>query len=47
MVLGADPTEVRDDAAKVFDAVHSYDGIVLRLHDRDGAKGTPEPSSSC
>jgi len=30
MTLGADADEVADDAAKVFDAVHAYDGIVLR-----------------
>ena len=39
VVLGADPSEVRADAAKVFDAVHSADGIVLRSAIRDGAAG--------
>lgn len=39
IVLGADPTEVRDDAAKVFDAVHAADGIVLSSSIRDGAAG--------
>ena len=39
MVLGADPAEVRADAAKVFDAVHAADGIVLRSAISDGAAG--------
>ena len=39
IVLGADPAEVRADAAKVFDAVHAADGIVLRSSIRDGAEG--------
>lgn len=39
MVLGADPAEVRDSATKVFDAVHTADGIVLRSSIRDGAAG--------
>lgn len=39
IVLGADPTDVRADAAKVFDAVHAADGIVLRSSIRDGAAG--------
>jgi hypothetical protein len=39
MVLGADPAEVGDDAAKVFEAVHAHDGIVLSSSIRDGAAG--------
>jgi hypothetical protein len=39
MVLGTDPDEVRSAAAKVFEEVHSYDGIVLRSSIRDGAAG--------
>jgi hypothetical protein len=39
IVLGADPADVRSDAAKVFDAVHVADGIVLSSSIRDGAAG--------
>ena len=39
VVLGTDPERVRADAAKVFDAVHAVDGIVLRSSIRDGAAG--------
>jgi hypothetical protein len=39
IVLGADPGEVRADAAKVFDAVHAADGIVLSSSIRDGGEG--------
>jgi hypothetical protein len=41
MVLGADPAEVTDDAAKVFNAVHAFHGIVLRssVHDGSGEFG--------
>jgi hypothetical protein len=39
MVLGADPTEVRSDAAQVFDAVHAVDGIVLSSSVSGGAAG--------
>ncbi|HEY8083804.1 MAG TPA: DUF4349 domain-containing protein [Solirubrobacterales bacterium] len=39
LVLGTDPSEVRDDAAQVFETVHSYDGIVLRSSIRDGDSG--------
>jgi hypothetical protein len=39
IVLGTDPERVRADAAKVFDAVHAVDGIVLRSSIRDGAAG--------
>jgi hypothetical protein len=37
MVLGADPAEVGDDAAKVFAAVHSAGGIVLNSSVHDGS----------
>ncbi len=39
LVLGTDPSKVRDDAARVFETVHSYDGIVLRSSIRDGDSG--------
>jgi Domain of unknown function (DUF4349) len=39
IVLGTAPTEVRASAAKVFDAVHAVDGIVLRSSIRDGSAG--------
>jgi Domain of unknown function (DUF4349) len=39
MVLGADPTEVGGAAAKVFDAVHASDGIVLRSSVSGGPAG--------
>ncbi len=39
IVLGTDPDRVRADAAKVFDAVHAVDGIVLRSAIRDGSAG--------
>ena len=31
LVLGADPADVADDSADVFEAVHAHDGIVLLL----------------
>jgi Domain of unknown function (DUF4349) len=37
IVLGAEPSEVRTDAGKVFNAVHDVDGIVLRSSIRDEA----------
>ncbi|HET7484902.1 MAG TPA: DUF4349 domain-containing protein [Solirubrobacterales bacterium] len=37
IVLGADPADVRGDAAKVFDAVHAADGIVLSSSISDAA----------
>ena len=37
MVLGADPTEVSSDAAKVFAAVHTAGGIVLNSSVHDGS----------
>jgi hypothetical protein len=39
IVLGAEPDRVRADAAKVFDAVHATDGIVLNSSIRDGQSG--------
>jgi hypothetical protein len=39
IVLGADPTDVGSDAARVFDAVHAADGIVLRSSVTGGAAG--------
>ncbi len=39
MVLGADPAAVGSDAAKVFDAVHAVDGIVLSSSVRGGEAG--------
>jgi uncharacterized protein DUF4349 len=38
MVLAAEPADVATDAAKVFDAVHAVDGIVLRSSVRGGAE---------
>lgn len=37
ITLGADPAAVRDVSAKVFETVHSYDGIVLSSSIDDGA----------
>jgi uncharacterized protein DUF4349 len=39
MVLGAEPTEVSDDAAKVFGAVHAVNGIVLSSSVSGGVAG--------
>jgi hypothetical protein len=39
IVLGAEPADVRDDAARVFEAVHAAHGIVLNSSIRDGAAG--------
>jgi Domain of unknown function (DUF4349) len=39
MILGTEPADVRADAAKIFDAVHAADGIVLRSAIRDGEAG--------
>jgi Domain of unknown function (DUF4349) len=39
LVLGADPADVADDSAKVFEAVHAHDGIVLRSSTREGEPG--------
>ncbi len=48
IVLGAEPAEVAEDAAEVFDAVHAANGIVLSSSIRDGAGGQGEaPTSSC
>jgi hypothetical protein len=39
IVLGAAPADVRDDAAKVFETVQAYHGIVLHSSIRDGSGG--------
>jgi hypothetical protein len=39
IVLSASPSEIRGDAAKVFETVHAYHGIVLRSSIRDGHAG--------
>ena len=39
-MLGTEPAEVRAASAKVFDAVHAVDGIVLSSSIRDGAEGS-------
>jgi hypothetical protein len=39
IVFGAEPEDVRAAAAKVFDAVHAADGIVLRSSIRGGGAG--------
>lgn len=39
MILGAEPADVGGDAAKVFDAVHSVNGIVLRSSTSGGPAG--------
>jgi hypothetical protein len=39
IVLGADPADVGNEAAKVFEAVHVVNGIVLSSSIRDGADG--------
>jgi len=39
IVLGANPEDVADDAAKVFAAVHAHRGIVLRSSTEEGAPG--------
>jgi hypothetical protein len=39
IVIGADPGRVRDDSAKVFDAVHAAHGIVLDSAIREGEAG--------
>lgn len=40
IVLGADPDEVRPDAARVFGAVRAVHGVVLSSSIRDGGEGT-------
>jgi uncharacterized protein DUF4349 len=39
VVLGAEPENVADDAAKVFEAVHANDGIVMRSSTQQGKAG--------
>lgn len=39
LVLGAEPADVADDSAAVFEAVHAHDGIVMRSSTREGEPG--------
>jgi hypothetical protein len=39
ITLGAEPEDVAGDAAKVFEAVHANDGIVIRSSTREGEVG--------
>jgi Domain of unknown function (DUF4349) len=39
IVLGADPADVAEDSAQVFEAVRSHDGIVMRSSTREGKAG--------
>lgn len=39
MVLAADPAQVGGDAVEVFEAVHAYDGIVLKSSTSNGSQG--------
>ncbi|HEX6205895.1 MAG TPA: DUF4349 domain-containing protein [Solirubrobacterales bacterium] len=39
LVLGAKPGDVGADSAKVFEAVHAHDGIVMRSSTREGDAG--------
>jgi hypothetical protein len=39
IVLGAEPAEVAEDSAEVFDVVHAHDGIVMRSSTRQGEAG--------
>jgi len=39
ITLGAEPDDVADDAAKVFEAVHAHDGIVMRSSTHEGKAG--------
>lgn len=39
VVLGAEPQDVAGDAAKVFEAIHASDGIVVRSSTRQGKAG--------
>jgi Domain of unknown function (DUF4349) len=45
IVLSTDASEVRQDAARVFEAVHAANGIVLHSTIRDGSRGA-KPSAS-
>jgi hypothetical protein len=42
IVLGADPSDVADDSAQVFDVVHAHGGIVMRSSTRQGEAGEAE-----
>ncbi|HXQ88654.1 MAG TPA: DUF4349 domain-containing protein [Solirubrobacterales bacterium] len=39
LVLGAKPADVGEDSAKVFEAVHAHDGIVMRSSTQEGEPG--------
>jgi len=39
ITLGAEPDDVANDAAKVFEAVHAHDGIVMRSSTHEGKAG--------
>jgi hypothetical protein len=39
LVLGAAPGDIGEDSAKVFEAVHAHDGIVMRSSTREGEPG--------
>jgi len=39
IVLGAEPSQVAADAAKVAETAHAYDGIVMRSSTRGGSEG--------
>jgi hypothetical protein len=39
IVLGAEPADVAQDSAAVFDVVHAHDGIVMRSSTRQGKAG--------
>lgn len=39
IVLGADPADVADDSAQVFEVVHAHNGVVMRSSSRQGTIG--------
>jgi hypothetical protein len=39
LVLAASPADVADDSSKIFEAVHTHDGIVMRSSTREGKPG--------
>jgi hypothetical protein len=39
LILGAEPADLADDSAAVFEAVHAHDGIVMRSSTREGEPG--------
>lgn len=44
IVLASKPAAVREDVSKIYEAVHSFDGIVLRASVRGGSEGEPRAS---